>query len=65
MGQIRPNEAEPTLMESVRYDRVDYRAVHYESAALTAELRALREATLDFIMIWNNCEAAISNDGTP
>ena len=36
----------------------------YESAALTAELRALREATLDFIMIWNNCEAAISNDGT-
>ena len=36
----------------------------YESAALTAELRALREATLDFIMIWNNCEAAISGDGT-
>jgi len=35
----------------------------YESAALTAELRALREATPDFIMICKNCEAAISDDG--
>jgi hypothetical protein len=33
----------------------------YESAALTAELRALREATFDFIMICNDCEAAISD----
>ena len=42
-----------------------YSLKDYESAALTAELRALREATLDFIMIWNNCEAAISEDRAP